>query len=55
MQANEKVKGFDDFEEVQEMTNAQLNAFLESLAKLIEAKAQTVEQAAELIRQAKTE
>ena len=52
MQANEKV-----FEQAEEngMTNAQLNAFLESLAKLIEAKAETVEQAAELVRQAKTE
>lgn len=55
MQATEKAKGFDNFEGVQGMTNAQLNAFLESLAKLIEAKAETVEQAAELVRQAKTE
>ncbi len=54
MQANEKMV-FEPNEEEQGMTNAQLNAFLESLAKLIEAKAETVEQAAELVRQAKTE
>ena len=35
------------------MTNAQLNAFLEQLAKL--SKAITVADAAELVRQAKTE
>lgn len=48
-------KGFETFEEVQGMTNAQFSAFLESLAKLIEAKAETVEQAAEIVRTAKTE
>jgi uncharacterized protein (UPF0335 family) len=37
------------------MTNAQLNAFLEQLAKLVESKALTVAEAAELIRQAKTD
>ena len=37
------------------MTNAQLDAFLETLAKLVENKATTVEEAAELIRQAKTQ
>lgn len=37
------------------MTNAQLNAFLETLAKLVETKAATVAEAAELIRQAKTQ
>lgn len=52
MQAEEKVFGQTEEEG---MTNAQLNAFLEGLAKLIEAKAETVEQAAELVRQAKTE
>lgn len=36
------------------MTNAQLNAYLETLAKLVESKAKTVEEAAEIIRQAKT-
>lgn len=36
------------------MTNAQLNAFLEQLARLIESKAATVEDAARLIREAKT-
>ena len=35
------------------MTNAQFNAFLETLAKLIESKAKTVEEAAELVREAK--
>lgn len=53
MQANEKI--FEQPEGEQEMSNAQWNAFLESLAKLIEAKAETVEQAAELVRQAKAE
>lgn len=37
------------------MTNAELNAFLEKLAQLVEAKAKTPEQAAALIRQAKAE
>ena len=36
------------------MSNAQFNAFLETLAKLIESKAKTVEEAAELVREAKT-
>lgn len=36
------------------MTNAEFNAFLETLARLIEVKANTVEEAANLIRQAKT-
>lgn len=54
MQANEKV--FEQTEKEQrEMSNAQLNAFLENLAKLIEAKAITVAEAAELVRQSKTE
>ena len=35
------------------MTNAEFNAFLETLAQLVEAKARTVEEAAELIRQSK--
>lgn len=44
-----------DFEkEVAGMTNAQLNAFLENLARLIESKAQTVEQAAAIVRESKT-
>lgn len=42
-------------EKEQGMTNAQLDAFLEQLAKLIEAKARTVTEAAELVRKAKTE
>ena len=37
-----------------EMTNAQLNGYLETLAKLVESKAKTVEEAAEIIREAKT-
>ncbi len=36
------------------MTNAEFNAFLETLAQLVEAKAQTLEEAAEIIRKAKT-
>ncbi len=36
------------------MTNAQLNEYLEMLAKLIESKATTVEDAAKIIREAKT-
>ncbi len=35
------------------MTNAEFNAFLETLAKLVESKAETVEEAAEIIRNAK--
>lgn len=37
------------------MTNAQLNAMLEAIAKLIEAKATTAEEAAQIVRDAKTE
>lgn len=36
------------------MTNAEFNAFLETLAKLVEATAKTPGEAAEIIRQAKT-
>lgn len=36
------------------MTNAEFNAFLETLAKLVEATAKTPEEAAEIIRQSKT-
>lgn len=36
------------------MTNAQFDAYLETLAKLVESEAKTVEEAAELIRKAKT-
>ena len=38
----------------EEMTNAQLNEYLETVAKLVESKAKTVEEAAEIIREAKT-
>lgn len=37
------------------MTNKQFDAYLETLAKLIESKAETVEEAAKLVREAKTE
>ncbi len=37
------------------MTNAEFNAFLETLAQLVESKAKTVEEAANLVRQAKAE
>ena len=36
-----------------EMTPEELNAFLETIAKLIEAKAKTPAEAAEIVRQAK--
>lgn len=36
------------------MTNAEFNAFLETLAKLVESKAQTIAEAVEIIRNAKT-
>ena len=35
------------------MTNAEFNAFLETLAKLIESKATTAKEAAEIVREAK--
>ena len=44
-------KGSEGME--QGMTNAEFNAFLETLAKLVESKAETVAEAAEIIRQAK--
>lgn len=37
---------------MEEMTNAQFDAFLENLARLIE-KAETVEEAAEIVRESK--
>lgn len=39
----------------QGMTNAEFNAFLETLAQLVESKATSVEQAAEIVRNAKTD
>lgn len=36
------------------MTNTEFNAFLETLAQLVEAKAKTVEEAAAIIRDKKT-
>lgn len=38
-----------------EMTNAEFNAFLETLAKLIESSAKSPEEAARLVREAKTD
>ena len=35
------------------MTNAQFNAYLETLAKLVETKAKTIQEATEIIRNAK--
>ena len=37
------------------MTNAQYDANLETIARLIEAKALTVEEAAQIVREAKTQ
>jgi len=37
------------------MSNAQLNALLETLAKLIEKSAKTPEEAAQIVREAKTQ
>lgn len=51
----EKTTLTEGSEEMNEgMTNAQLNEYLETLAKLVESKAKTVEEAAEIIREAKT-
>lgn len=38
----------------EEMNNQQLNTLLEQIAKLIEAKAKTPHEAAEIVREAKT-
>lgn len=38
---------------IKNMTNAQLNGYLELIAKLIEAKAITLEEAANIVREAK--
>lgn len=37
------------------MTNAQFNAYLETLAKLVETKAKTIQEATEIIRNAKAQ
>ena len=37
------------------VSNKQFDAFLDTLAELVESKAKTVEEAAEIIRKAKTE
>lgn len=41
-------------EELNEMTNAQYDALLETIAKRIEAEAKTPEQAAQIVRDSKT-
>lgn len=46
------MKGSEEMENG--MTNAEFNSFLETLALLIESKAITVQDAAEIVRQAKT-
>ena len=38
---------------IEEMSNQQLNTLLEQIAKLIEAKAQTPKEAAQIVREAK--
>ena len=38
----------------EELTNDQLNTMLETLAKLIEAKAKTIQEDAQIVRDAKT-
>lgn len=40
--------------EIETMSNAQWNEFLETLARLIEAKATSVAEAAQIVREAKT-
>lgn len=42
-------------EKIKGMTNAQLNGYLELIAKLIEAKAITLEEAAKIVREAKVQ
>ena len=37
------------------MTNAQFNAYLETLAKVVETKAKTIQEATEIIRNAKAQ
>lgn len=46
------MKGSEEMPE--EMTNAEFDAFLETLAQLIEAKAETIEEAAAIIRDKKS-
>ena len=50
---NPETKGSEEMNE--EMTNAQFDAFLETLAKRIENEAETPEEAAAIVREAKTE
>ena len=47
-------KEFFEGGEAREMSNAQFDTFLETLAKLIEAQAATIAEAAEIVRSAKT-
>lgn len=46
--------GYDEERTAEGMSNQQLDALLETLARLIEAQAHTVEEAAQLVRDAKT-
>ena len=47
-------ENFDFSKGVKSMTNGQFNAFLELLAQLIEAKAVSIKDAAEIVRNTKT-
>ena len=54
VKGGEQMAGYDDERAADGMSNQQLDALLETLARLIEAQAQTVEEAAQLVRDAKT-
>ena len=43
----------DEMEEMDEMTTAEFNQYLEIIAKLIEAKAKDVDEAAQIVRDSK--
>ncbi len=51
---DETAARYERREDMNEMTNAEFDAFLETLAQLIEAKAKTVEEAAALVRDKKS-
>lgn len=50
---NDKYTGQEVLMENEAMTNDQFNSYLENLAKLIEAKATTPQEAAQLVRESK--
>ncbi len=54
MKGGDYMAGYDEERTAEGMSNQQLDALLETLARLIEAQAQTVEEAAQLVRDAKT-